>query len=355
MAKQWASHGLAADFRAPWSFGPVAAAFGPVEAQGRGSLHPHILVWLLLAPLWGLLDLLLRDKDSFRERVRLWMKQVIAAALATQESAVTELARQMQGGQNPADVQIPPLPFGPNERNKFRADGGDETAAAVECGLEETVEDQPLYFYDPTQLDEGVWKPAVRAHLPLRNRSGEVVDDAAWKTQFEEEHQGMWSRSVSTWPSGSFPPYRLGLEQLPSTAEGHLQPSEVLRRAMPSEEWLRNLCHDARDLVIGCAIHTCSPSCWKYHSKGASHICRHGFYHVVTFLTEDWTEIRRRRGGKPLRGCIGIFRETQYGMAGRILTYQVNPNECPTHYASLVGMRCNVDVQDMRRVLPPKL
>ena len=124
---------------------------------------------------------------------------------------------------------------------------------------------------------------------------------------------------------------------------------------MPSEEWLRHLCHDARDLVIGCAIHTCSPSCWKYHSEGASHICRHGFYHVVTFLTEDWAEIRRRRGGKPLRGCIGIFRETQYGMAGRILTYQVHPNECPTNYVSLVAMRCNVDVQDMRRVLPPKL
>ena len=31
------------------------------------------------------------------------------------------------------------------------------------------------------------------------------------------------------------------------------------------------------------AIHVCSPSCYKYHSKGASHICRHNFYHVATF------------------------------------------------------------------------
>ena len=176
----------------------------------------------------------------------------------------------------------------------------------------------------------------------------------------------MWSRSVSTWPSGSFPSYRLGVASLvsngltdakhaPRNEQGNLKPLEELRRALPSEEWLRHLCHDARELVIGCAVHTCSPSCWKYHSKGAAHICRHGFYHVVIFLTEDWAEIRRRRGGKPLRDCIGIFVETQYGMAGRILTYQVHPFECPTNYAALVAMRCNVDVQDMRRVLPPRL
>ena len=35
-ARKWCSDGLAADFSAPWPLGPVAAAFGPVEAQGRG-------------------------------------------------------------------------------------------------------------------------------------------------------------------------------------------------------------------------------------------------------------------------------------------------------------------------------
>jgi hypothetical protein len=140
-AKHWCSDGLAADFTAPWSFGPVAAAFGPVEAQGRGSLHPHILIWFLLAHLSDLLDLLMRDKDSFRERVRQWMKQVIAAAMATQETAVTEIPRSMQGGTNRADIQVPPLPFGPNERSKTRADGEAETAAAAEGGDEEATED----------------------------------------------------------------------------------------------------------------------------------------------------------------------------------------------------------------------
>ena len=39
-------HGCAANVFISGVLGPVAAAFGPIEAQGRGSLHPHILVWL---------------------------------------------------------------------------------------------------------------------------------------------------------------------------------------------------------------------------------------------------------------------------------------------------------------------
>ena len=73
------------------------------------------------------------------------------------------------------------------------------------------------------------------------------------------------------------------------------------------------------------------------------------------FYDENDTEVRLRRRGKPLRGCFAIFRDTRYGMAGRIITYQVHPWECATNYAALVAARCNVDVQDMRRVLPPEL
>ena len=47
-SEHWVSDGIAADLMGvPTAFGPVAAAFGPVEAQGRGSLHPRILIWLL--------------------------------------------------------------------------------------------------------------------------------------------------------------------------------------------------------------------------------------------------------------------------------------------------------------------
>ena len=129
----------------------------------------------------------------------------------------------------------------------------------------------------------------------------------------------------------------------------------VVRRALSSSTLIPDLVKDSREFVIGCAIHVCSPSCYKYHSKGASHICRHGFYHVVTFCDLSGKQVRRRRMGKLLRGCVAVHRDTRYGMAGRVDLYQLHPWECPTNYAMLVAMRCNVDVQDLRRTLPPHM
>ena len=80
----------------------------------------------------------------------------------------------------------------------------------------------------------------------------------------------------------------------------------VVRRALSSSTFIRDLVKDSRELVIGCAIHVCSPSCHKYHSKGGLHICRHGFYHVVTFCDFYGKQVRRRRLGKPLRGCVAV-------------------------------------------------
>ena len=48
-----------------------------------------------------------------------------------------------------------------------------------------------------------------------------------------------------------------------------------------------------RELVIGCAVHVCSPSCYKYHSKGASHICRHNCYHVGNALHYEFSYVFR--------------------------------------------------------------
>ena len=75
---------------------------------------------------------------------------------------------------------------------------------------------------------------------------------------------------------------------------------------------------------------------------GTYQICRHHYYHV-----EDSIEARRRRKGKPLRACLAIVRETQHAMAGRIITFRQHPWERPTAYA--------LDVQDLRRTLPPHM
>ena len=165
----------------------------------------------------------------------------------------------------------------------------------------------------------------------------------------------MWTKKISEWASGKFPSYRVGERDRAEATRSNAEALVKLREAIPAEDFVREMCRDARDLVIGCAVHLCSPSCFKYHSTGKSQICRHNFYHVVSFATEDYVEVRRRRKGKPLRACLAIVRETQYGMAGRILTFQMHPWECSTSYAGMVALRCNLDVQDLRRTLSPRV
>ena len=46
-AREWCTDGVAAASTGAGMLGPVLAFRGEVEAQGRGSLHPHILVWLV--------------------------------------------------------------------------------------------------------------------------------------------------------------------------------------------------------------------------------------------------------------------------------------------------------------------
>ncbi|CAK0817607.1 unnamed protein product, partial [Prorocentrum cordatum] len=344
-SEHWISDGVAADLMGvPTVFGPLAAAFGPVEAQGRGSLHPHILIWLLQGQLRVLLGMLQRDEAHFQERLNLWMRQVVQAVVATQQSAVELLPLQLQGGENKCGVAVPPLPFGPNEKRYFRADGGAEMATAEQLGVEGETEPQELWFYEP-RVDD--YHRAIRPDLPLRNNDGEAVDgDAAWTEQRAADNKGYWRRPLSSSASGIFPRYRGG---------------GTLAESLPSDEWIREMCRDVRELVIGCGIHVCSPSCYKYYSDKTrgSQICRHNFYNLVTLRTwpegGDSQECRLRTRGKALRGCIGIFRETDYGMAGRIVTFQLHPGETSTKYAAVVSARCNVDVQDMRRVLPPRL
>ena len=91
-------------------------------------------------------------------------------------------------------------------------------------------------------------------------------------------------------------------------------------------------------------------------SSGAKmeHICRHGFYYVIILETGDANEEhwKQRRRGKPLRNVMFVVKETGHGMQGRILHFQEHPFECLSNYGGIASMRCNLDVQDLRRVLP---
>merc|ERR1711994_457299 len=56
--REWCTDGVAASSSAPGMFGPILAFRGEIEAQGRGSLHPHILVWLVAISINVLLEML---------------------------------------------------------------------------------------------------------------------------------------------------------------------------------------------------------------------------------------------------------------------------------------------------------
>ena len=60
------------------AYGTVQAYLGTVEAQGRGSLHMHMLVWLKDAPTAKVMQLALQH-DQFRQRVVDFIKSTIHA------------------------------------------------------------------------------------------------------------------------------------------------------------------------------------------------------------------------------------------------------------------------------------
>ena len=156
-------------------FGWLRAAFGPIEAQGRGSLHPHILAWLLDISVEEAIALLSRDRDGFKRSIREWMLQVAASVAAVQETSVTEL-RQTWGMQNDS-VSAHPLPFGPTEQKGFRADGQTETTTEADIlRFQANSADEKLYFTVPgATADEDRWEEAQRPFPPLRDASGQAV------------------------------------------------------------------------------------------------------------------------------------------------------------------------------------
>ena len=121
----------------------------------------------------------------------------------------------------------------------------------------------------------------------------------------------------------------------------------LLPRSPSAEVWEKLFQADVRRLASEILVHICGESCYKYTGAKCEHICRHGFYYIVALA-----DFRRRRRGKPLRNALFVVKETKYGMQGRVLSFQEHPFECQSNYGGLATLRCNFDVQDLRRVLP---
>ena len=112
-----------------------------------------------------------------------------------------------------------------------------------------------------------------------------------------------------------------------------------------------------RELASEVFVHICGESCHKYSGKKVQQIWRHGFYYICNL--GDWERraegISFRRRGKALRSSIFVVKNTKHGMQGRLLMLQEHPFEVQTNYAGASALRCNFDVQDLRRVLPERL
>ncbi len=70
----------------PGIFGEVAAYFGTVEAQGQGTLHLHMLVWLKNTPTTDELEQLFQ-LETFRSKMRAFIQANVQAYLPGLESA----------------------------------------------------------------------------------------------------------------------------------------------------------------------------------------------------------------------------------------------------------------------------
>ena len=92
--REWCTDGVAASSTAPGIFGPILAFRGEIEAQGRGSLHPHILVWLLGVPLYIILLLLHKNPARLQARLRDFMRATVAAMESTVQSSIECLPRR---------------------------------------------------------------------------------------------------------------------------------------------------------------------------------------------------------------------------------------------------------------------
>ena len=92
--REWCTDGIACSSTCLGIFGPVLAFRGEIEAQGRGSLHPHILVWLVAWSLYAVVSVLQHDADTLQSRLREWMRAVVSAVEATHQGSVATLPRR---------------------------------------------------------------------------------------------------------------------------------------------------------------------------------------------------------------------------------------------------------------------
>ena len=150
--REWASDGCAASSFYLGILGAVLAFRGPIEAQGRGSLHPHVLVWLVSWCLQRVFDALLRDKDTFLDRIKAWQSECVAAILSVTQSSVEHLPARF--GFHGEEHWGPCVPWTKQQQEEFTIASSVGQRYAPRCSL-----------VMPFPRDESQLLPRLSAHL----------------------------------------------------------------------------------------------------------------------------------------------------------------------------------------------
>ena len=284
--REWCTDGVAASSSAPGLLGPVLAFRGEIEAQGRGSLHPHILVWLLGMSSGVLVKFLQQQPQTFKTRVGIWMRAAVASVESTCHSSVQALPRSFGN----LHERAPPLPLSKTERAICRFDGGSE----VDMLVEEQSRGIPLSEAQMDFVQNGDHDSWQRPLLPLIDKHGQTLPPG----QKETPRQSVYCKTLDEFAASRCPSYRRSHD-------------------LSSDEWEKLFATDVRHLATEILTHICGESCYKYSGSKVEHICRHGFYHIIAL--EDY---KRRRRGKPLRNALFVVKQCKFGMQGRILQFQ---------------------------------
>ena len=231
---------------------------GELEAQGRGSLHPHILVWLLGNQVYFLLRLLKKDPTKFYERIRRFMRATVASMEANCQSSVHRLPRRF----GDTTGTVTPLAFNKGEQNLSAYDGG--------CELDKLTEVEEKNAIQQDFLESAERETWTRPKLPLRDSTGTEIND-----EVAAPRPSVYSKPLSAFAVSKYPKYReIGvLRQEPQEGD-----------TMSSTIWQQLFSTDVRELVQEVLTHICGESCFKYSGKKVERICRHGFYYIMELV-----------------------------------------------------------------------
>ena len=197
--REWCTDGVAASSAAPGIFGPVLAFRGEIEAQGRGSLHPHILVWLLCMSSLELLRIFEREPVLFKQRLAEWMQATVMAIEAACQSSVKALPRKF----GHTNKELPSLPLSRTEQKICRYDGGSEIDALKEevgKGMALT-EDQQNWIEASDEALEDAWR---RPLLPPRDKEGATIVEGAP----EPPRESVYPKPLNAFAVSECPSYR---------------------------------------------------------------------------------------------------------------------------------------------------